>query len=225
MRGLGQARHSAPESGWSIPGRIPARSRSHWVARWVDAVPGVVAHALVTVPARVISRLHNLTLRRQNYTRGLLPAEAVVGLTPHAVCGLLLLAFGFLSAPRRPGQPAQLTFTGSVCALVLLKNVRRDPAPVGDLKALLPGPRPDRRLVMPPTARARSAAARARNTPRGLDVRADCVGELICMRLAQINLVADAIEAEVHRTRGLAAIDVVNEQDSRLLRHLVSHHF
>src|SRR4051794_12427711 len=120
--------------------------------------------------------------------------------------------------PRERSWPSPGRGKPSVRGGVGVTDLGGDPAAVGHVEAVVTRPGPDVRRAG--SAGGTASAATAARGPTGVaDVRRDGVAQLGCVLRAQVDLVLLAVEGEADRLLGLAAVDVVDQDDVHLLRH------
>src|SRR5690606_713492 len=101
----------------------------------------------------------------------------------------------------------------AVSLAVSLRNLGGNPAAVGDLVPLLPGPGADGLVLFPlggggtgrdlPVATATAGRALPASRPAGvLDVRGERIPQLLGVLRRQVDLVGDTVEGKLHRLIG-----------------------
>src|SRR6266536_2421559 len=129
--------------------------------------------------------------------------------------------------PPRTLEPASATRVG----VVLVDDLLRDPAPVGDRLALALRPGADGLVLLAICGRASPDPSRrpathnhtsAADPPARRDEVRESVTQLRGVLLGQVNLVLHAVESELHRLVGLATIKVVLQDDDFASSHLTN---
>src|SRR5215469_14566738 len=96
-------------------------------------------------------------------------------------------------------------------SFIPLHDLRTDPPALRHLESVVFCPRPHRSQVDAATrlASTRNARATLARLPRRPDVRREVVGELGTILLGKVYLIADPVEAELHRLSVRGTVDVI----------------